>query len=138
MTTVETKKSKPLNISLWVAQSLLAAMFLMAGAMKSMQAIEQLSAMLPWTKDVPLGLVRFIGAMELLAGVGLLLPSILRIKPILTPIAAAGLVAVQTFAVVFHISRGEVATAVPMNLFLLALAVFVAWGRFKKSPIQPK
>jgi putative oxidoreductase len=138
MTTVETKKSKPLNISLWVAQFLLAAMFLMAGVMKSTQPIDQLSAMIPWTKDVPLGLVRFIGAMELLAGVGLLLPSILRIKPILTPSAATGLVCVQAFAVVFHISRGEAATAVPMNLFLLALAVFVAWGRFKKSTIQPK
>lgn len=138
MTTVETKKSKPLNISLWVAQIILSAMFLMAGIMKSTQPIEQLSAQLPWVTDVPLALVRFIGVMELLAGIGLLLPSILRIKPILTPIAAAGLVMVQAFAAVFHISRGEAATAVPMNIVLLALATFVAWGRFKKSPIQPK
>lgn len=94
--------------------------------------------MVPWAKDVPLALVRFIGAMVFLAGIGLLLPSILRIKPILTPVASSGLAAVQISAIVFHISRGETATTVPMNLFLLTLAVFVAWGRFTKSPIQPK
>lgn len=132
MTTLESRTSKPLNISLWIVQSLLAAMFLMVGVMKSTQPVEQLGTMLPWVKDVPLALVRFIGIMEILAGAGLLLPSILKIKPVLTPIAASGIILIQVFAICFHISRGEAATALPMNVFLIALALFVAWGRFKK------
>ena len=129
--------SKALNISLWIAQVLLAAMFLMAGLMKISQPIDKLSQMLPWASQVSEALVRFIGASELLGGLGLLLPSLLRIQPKLTPIAALGLALVQLFAIAFHISRGETA-AIGMNFLLLAIALFIAWGRFKKYPIAPK
>lgn len=131
------KPSKGLNIALWVVQSLLAAMFLMAGANKLFQSIPELSKMLPWVTQVPEGLVRFIGMSELLGSLGILLPSILRIKPILTPIAAIGLAVVMLFAILFHISKGE-ASAIAMPIVFVAMAVFVAWGRAKEVPIQSK
>lgn len=129
--------SKKMNIALWIVQSLLAAMFLMAGANKLFQSTEELAKMLPWVTSVPTGLVRFIGISELLGGLGLLLPSLLRIKPILTPYAAIGLSLVMLFASIFHISRGEY-SVIGMNFVLMALAIFVAWGRTKKAPISPK
>jgi putative oxidoreductase len=137
-TTVTTeKKHKGLNIALWVLQSLLAAMFLMAGSSKTFQAINELANMLPWVTQVPEGLVRFIGASELLGGLGLLLPSLLKIKPILTPIAAFGIALVMLFAAFFHISRGE-NSAIGANFLFMAIALFIAWGRMKKVPIQAK
>jgi uncharacterized membrane protein YphA (DoxX/SURF4 family) len=132
-----TKNNKAINISLWIAQGLLAAMFIMAGAMKSTQPIEALAEMLPWANEVPSALVRFIGISEVLGGLGLLLPALLRIKPILTPIAAAGLVVVQVLAAGFHVSRGE-NEVIGMNIMLVLVAAFIAWGRTKKAPIQAK
>jgi uncharacterized membrane protein YphA (DoxX/SURF4 family) len=136
MTTI-TNSSKVMHISLWVVQALLAAMFLMAGANKLFQPITELSKMLPWAAQVPEALVRFIGISELLGGLGLIVPSILRIKPVLTPAAAIGLALVMLFASIFHISRGEM-SVIGMNFILMALALFVAWGRMKKAPILPK
>lgn len=128
------KQSKGLNIALWIVQSLLAVMFLMAGSSKLFQPIAELSKMLPWVTSVSEGLVRFIGGSELLGGLGLLLPSILRIKPNLTPLAALGLAVVMVLAAIFHINRGEY-SAIGMNALLIALALFIAWGRTKKAPI---
>jgi len=131
------QKSKWLNITLWAAQIILAGMFLMAGFMKSTTSIEQLSASLPWTKEVPAWLVRFIGVSELLGALGLLLPSILSIKPVLTPVAAIGIIAIMLLASIFHISKGEF-PEVGFTLILTLVAAFVVWGRFKKVPIQGK
>ena len=129
--------SKALHIILWIAQVLLAGMFIMSGFMKVSQPIDQLSQMLPWASQVPVALVRFIGISELLGGLGLVLPSLLRIKPRLTVLAAIGLATVMVFAALFHASRGEF-SAIGMNLILAAIALFIAWGRSKKAPIQPK
>jgi uncharacterized membrane protein YphA (DoxX/SURF4 family) len=131
------QRSKALHITLWIAQVILAAMFLMSGFMKLSQPIDQLAKMLPWAAQVPEALVRFIGVAEVLGAVGLILPSLLRIQPKLTPIAAVGLALVMLLAVVFHISRGET-PAIGMNFILIAIAAFIAWGRFKKAPIAPK
>src|SRR5688572_4600183 len=95
---IATRRSPALNISLWVAQVILAAMFAMAGVMKLTQPIETLALTVPWSADVPLALVRFIGASELAAAIGLLLPSLTRIKPWLTPLAAAGLATIMLLA----------------------------------------
>lgn len=132
-----TKNNKTLNITLWVAQVILAAMFLMAGIMKSTQPIEELGKSLPWVNDFSLGLVRFIGISELLGGIGLLLPALLRIKPIFTPLAALGLFSIMVFAFVYHITKGQY-QVLGFNLILGAIALFIAWGRYKKVPIQPK
>ena len=129
--------SKALNIMLWIAQVLLAGMFLMSGFMKVAQPIEELAKMLPWASQVPAGLVRFIGISEVLGGLGLILPALLRIKPILTAWAAVGLATVMVFAAIFHASRGE-SSAIGMNVILALIAILIAWGRFKKAPIRPK
>ena len=129
--------SKALHISLWVAQVLLAVLFGMAGTMKTTTPIAQLVAKMAWAGAVPEALVRFIGASELAAALGIILPSATRIRPVLTPLAAGGLVLIMVLAAAFHISRGE-AQLVPVNLVLGALAAFVAWGRSKKAPISAR
>lgn len=129
---------KGLRIGLWIAQILLAAVFGLAGIMKLTQPIGTLAQMLRWPGDVPWELVRFIGTMELLGTIGIILPAATRILPRLTPLAALGFAAIQLLAIPFHISRGEAAMALPLNIPLLALAVFVAWGRYTKAPIPPR
>jgi uncharacterized membrane protein YphA (DoxX/SURF4 family) len=126
--------SKALHVTLWIAQVLLAAMFIMSGFMKVSQPIDELSKMLPWASQVPVALVRFIGVSEVLGGLGLVLPALLRIQPRLTVLAAIGLSAVMVFAALFHASRGEF-SAIGMNLILAAIALFIAWGRSKKALI---
>jgi uncharacterized membrane protein YphA (DoxX/SURF4 family) len=130
--TTHKTSSKGLHITLWIGQILLAGMFIMSGFMKVAQPIEQLAQMLPWASQVPEALVRFIGISELLGGIGLLLPFLLRIKPHLTALAALGLVAVMLFASIFHATRGEF-SAIGMNMIVALIAGFVAWGRFKKQ-----
>lgn len=129
--------SKGLRIALTISQVLLAAMFTMVGMLKTFQPIDVLGASLPWVLAAPAALVRFIGISELAAGVGLVLPGLLRIKPVLVPLAAAGLVVVMVLAAGFHVIRGEFG-AVPMNLVVGGLAAFVAWGRLKKAPIAAR
>ncbi len=131
------KNNKAINIGLWIAQGLLAAMFIMAGLMKTTQPVEALAESLPWVTSTPLALVRFIGISELLGGLGLLLPSILRIKPLLTVWAGLGLAVVMILAAGFHASRGEF-SSIGMNVVLIAIALFIAWGRSKKAPILAK
>ncbi|HEY9773097.1 MAG TPA: DoxX family protein [Planktothrix sp.] len=126
------KSHKGLNIALWSGQILLAAMFGMAGFMKATQPIDHLAAMLPFVTQVPEGLVRFIGVAELAGAAGLILPVALRIVPVLTPLAASGLVVVMVLAAGFHISRGEIGN-VPINFILGSIAAFVAWGRFRNQ-----
>jgi uncharacterized membrane protein YphA (DoxX/SURF4 family) len=122
-----------LNIALWIVQVLLAGMFLMAGVMKVFQ-YERAKAILPWVKDVPRGLTKFIGISELLGGLGLLLPAITGILPWLTPLAAAGLALIMLLAIGFHASRRE-PPAIGFNAVLLILAAFVAYGRFLIVPL---
>ena len=125
-----------INVTLWIVQLLLAAAFGMAGVMKSTQSIPALTAAMGWPGDLPPALVRFIGASELAGALGLVLPSATRIRPLLTPLAAMGLVIVMLLAAVFHISRGEW-FALPINVVLGGLSAFVAWGRLRKAPIFP-
>jgi uncharacterized membrane protein YphA (DoxX/SURF4 family) len=130
-----TKPNQTLNITLWVAQVILAGMFLLAGLMKTMMPMDKLSAMMPWTGETSEVLVRLNGVAEFLGVIGLLLPSIVRIKPMLTPIVAIGIALVMILAMAFHLSRGE-ASAIGLNVFNLFLAIFIAWGRFRKAPIS--
>ena len=125
-----------INVMLWIAQLLLAAAFGMAGVMKSTQSIPELTAAMGWPGDLPPVLVRFIGAAELAGALGLVLPSATRIRPLLTPLAAMGLVIVMLLAAVFHISRAEW-SALPINAVLGGLSAFVAWGRLRKALIFP-
>ena len=129
--------SRALHISLWIVQGLLFLLFGMAGVMKSTQPISALAQNMGWPGDVPAALVRFIGVSELAGALGLVLPAATRIKPLLTPLAAAGIVSIMVLAAAFHLSRGEL-QYVPINIVLGALAGFVAWGRWRKAPIAPR
>jgi putative oxidoreductase len=126
-------KNNGLNIALWIVQVLLFAAFIISGFMILTLPIAQLSSTLPWTPEVPEMLVRFIGLAEAAGALGLLLPSITKIQPQLTPLAAIGLVIVMLLAVAFHIARGEIAMIMP-SLILGLLNAFVAWGR-RQVPI---
>lgn len=130
------KSLKAINIALWLVQGFLALIFIWAAYTKLFQPLEEAAKMLPWAKDNP-GLVKFTGIVELLAVLGMILPSALRIQPKLTVYAAYGIIVLMISAAVFHISRGE-ASLIGMNIFFLLLAAFVAWGRSKKVPILPK
>jgi putative oxidoreductase len=125
--------SKTLTTSLWVVQILLALAFGMAGLMKLTTPAVELAKMLPFS----VGLARFIGVSELAGALGLLLPALTRIRPLLTPLAASGLVLVMILAAIFHILRGEFGS-VPVNFILGGLASFVAWGRLSAAPITAR
>ncbi len=129
-------RSKGLHIALWVAQGLLAAAFGMAGLMKLTQPMEELAKVgMSFVAHYEPGTVRFIGIAELLAALGLILPSALRIMPILTPLAAAGLAIIMILATQFHMSQNE---PFAPTVVLFVLCAFVAWGRYKAAPIAPK
>ena len=118
-----------MNVALWIVQAVLAVAFVAAGVMKSTQPKEKLQPNLPWVEDFSLGTIRLIGVAELLGGIGLILPAVTGITPILTPIAAACLAFVMVLAAGTHIRRKE-PSGVAVNAILLVLAAFVAWGRF--------
>ncbi|ADJ46388.1 DoxX family protein [Amycolatopsis mediterranei S699] len=120
-----------MNVVLWIAAGLLAVMYLFAGGMKLATPREKLleNPNMGWTADFSAAAVKGIGAVEVLGALGLILPRALDIAPVLTPLAATGLVLVQAGAIVVHARRKET-KALPMNVVLLLLAAFVAVGRF--------
>ncbi|RUS46870.1 DoxX family protein [Cohnella sp. AR92] len=117
-----------MNIALWIAQGLLAFMFIMAGFMKTFNPAKTKESM-PWAKDSSTGFVVFVGLAELLGGIGLILPEAIDVATVLTPIAAVGLGVIMILAAGHHAKRKE-NQAIGMNILLLAIAVFVAIGRF--------
>lgn len=119
-----------LNFWLWVAQILLFAMFGLAGVMKSTRPIAKLGEMMGWVNDYQPTTVRFVGIVEALGALGMILPMATGILPWLTPLAAIGFVIVQLLAIPVHARRHETGKTLPINLLLLALSAFVIWGRF--------
>jgi uncharacterized membrane protein YphA (DoxX/SURF4 family) len=118
------------NIALWIIAGLLAAAFLAAGLMKVSQPKEKLAASgMGWTDGFSPGGVKAIGAVEVLAAVGLILPAALGIAPVLVPLAAVGLVLLMIGAAITHARRHEL-PMIAGNAVLLALAAVVVWGRF--------
>jgi hypothetical protein len=117
------------NIALWIIAGLLAVAFLASGATKLIQPKEKLPTGWGWVEDFSAGTVKAIGILEVLAAVGLILPAALDIAPVLVPLAAVGLVLLMVGAFITHVRRRE-AQGIVVTLVLLALAAFVAWGRF--------
>ena len=117
--------------ALWIVQVLLALLFLFAGGMKLVLPIEELTAQMP----LPGWFVRFIGVAELLGALGLILPGLLRIRPGLTPLAAAGLVSIMIGATAVTAIMMDPAMAL-MPLVVGFLAAFVAYGRWQLAPIR--
>ena len=131
------KLGVPLRVGIWVAQFVLAALFILSAFMKIATPIPELAKMMPWTGQHSELFVRFIGVVDLVGGLGLLLPALTRIKPQLTVLAALGCSVLQVLAMIFHLSRGE-ASVIPLNIVLLSLSLFVLWGRARKAPILPR
>jgi len=132
----EQKKSKAMNTILWIAQVILAGSFIWASSMKLFQPASKLAEMWPWTADNR-SLVKLTGVLDLLAGIGLVVPALLRIQPKLTIYATYGTIVLMIAASVFHIAREE-ASLIGANIFFAVLAVFIGWGRQRKAPITPK
>lgn len=128
---------KALRIGLWVSQVLLALAFGFVGITKLTTPIPDLVAMMKWPGEYSPAFVRLIGAVDLLGGIGVLLPSMTRILPRLSVLAALGCTVLQVLAIGFHASRGEL-MVLPFNALLLALSIFVLWGRSRKAPIAAR
>jgi len=125
-----------MNIALWIVTGLLAAAYFFGGAGKLILSKDRIAAFGPsskWTEDFSGGAVKAIGALEVLGALGLVLPAVLDIAPILVPLAALGLVLIMIGATVVRFRRHEFKYMVA-DLGYLVLAAFVAWGRFVIEP----
>jgi hypothetical protein len=119
-----------MSVVLWVVAGVLAAAFLGAGLSKLLQPRKKLVASgMGWAEDFSDGAVKGIGALEVLAALGLILPAVFDVATVLVPLAATGLALLMLGAIATHARRTEY-PMVAVNLVLFALAAFVAWGRF--------
>jgi len=123
-----------LHITLWVLQVALALIFMMVGYSHAIAPYEQVSQQATWMQHVPRALSLFIGYAELAGGLGLIVPAATRIAPWLTALAALGLGTIMILAIPFHVVRGE-ASVIWIHALFAGLALFVAWGRWRKAPI---
>jgi uncharacterized membrane protein YphA (DoxX/SURF4 family) len=117
------------HIALWIIQTLLALLFLFAGGMKFVMSIEEMTKQMA----MPGWFLHFIGVCEVLGALGLILPWLTRIRPGLTPLAAAGLVIIMIGATVTTLTTGSMAMAL-IPLVVGVLAAFVAYGRWRQTP----
>ena len=125
-----------MNIVLWILQILLAALFLFAGVPKLIFSVEELMRQAPPNamrfSDM---FMKFIGVVEVLGALGLVLPGLLRTRQGLTPLAALGLFIVMIGAVAVTIMSGGVRDAI-VPLVVGLLCAFVAYGRWKLRPLR--
>ena len=118
-----------MNVLLWIVQVVLAALLVFAGAMKFVMTVEEMTKQMP----MPGAFLHFIGAVEVLGGLGLILPGIFGIATLLTPLAAAGLAIIMIGAVVISLKIGPIGPAM-IPLVVGLLLVFVAHGRWRIAP----
>ncbi|MES2766950.1 MAG: DoxX family protein [Bacteroidota bacterium] len=120
-----------MNTALWICQGILTIAFLYSGVTKSTQSERKLVEMgQTGVEGLPQGVIRFAGISELFGVMGLWLPWLSGIMPVLTPVAALCLGAIMIPAAVIHTKRKET-PAVMVNIFLFMLCAFVAYGRFR-------
>lgn len=119
-----------MSVTLWIVQGALAAFFGAGGVVKLVRTRQRLAESgLTWVENFSDRAVKAIGALELLAAIGLILPAITGLVPVFVPLAAVGLALLMVGAAVVHVRRDEV-PFIGVNAALLAVAAFVAWGRF--------
>jgi uncharacterized membrane protein YphA (DoxX/SURF4 family) len=126
-------KRRSVSAGLWVAQGLLAALFLFAGGMKLVMPVEQMQQ---GPVAFPGAFLRFIGVAEVLGAIGLILPAWLRIRPNLTPLAAQCLVVIMIGATVTTLFAGVTAAIVPF--VVTVVLVVVSYGRTHWAPRLPR
>ncbi len=130
MTKDEGNRTKT-SVALWTVQGLLALLFLFAGSMKLVTPLEVMMEQM--TMPLPGWFLQFIGVCEVLGALGLVLPGLLRIRSVLTPLAAAGLVIIMIGATTLTAAGGDVVPAL-FPLVVGLLATFVAYGRWQLAP----
>ena len=118
-----------MSIALWIVATVLALVFLAAGATKATKPKDELATTMPWVNDFSSNVVKLIGVLEILGALGLVLPAVTGVAPVLAPLAALGLAILMASAAVVHVRRGEI-QMLAVNGVLLLAAAFVAWGRF--------
>ncbi len=123
-----------MNVVLWMLQALLALVFLAHGLMFLMPPPEIAAQM---NASLPRWFTLFLGVAEVAAGIGLVVPGVTRIKPGLVAAAALGVVVVMVGATIWHVMRNEMSSA-GITAVLLVMAIVVAHGRLRLSPIRPK
>jgi uncharacterized membrane protein YphA (DoxX/SURF4 family) len=124
-----------MNILLWIIQILLALLFIFSGSMKFVMSVQQMNEQAPVV--LPGLFLHFIGVCEILGGFGLILPVLLRIKPGLTPLAAAGLAIITAGATVITL-MGPMKGLALVPFVTCVLCIFVAYGRWNLKPIAGK
>lgn len=123
-----------MNTAIWAAQILLALAFAFSGVSKLAQPYERLAQQMGYVNDFSRNRIRAIGVVEVLGAIGVVLPALTGILPWLTPLAAVGLGLIMLGAMATHFRRREY-PMILINLVLLALAAFVAYGRFVVVPL---
>jgi uncharacterized membrane protein YphA (DoxX/SURF4 family) len=124
-----------MNILLWILQALLGLLFMFSGVTKFLMSVEQMNEQAPVV--LPGIFLHFIGVCELLGGIGLILPAALRIKPMLTPLAAAGLAIITAGATVITL-MGPMKAMAAIPLVTCLLCIVIAWGRWRQQPISAR
>lgn len=123
-----------MTYALWIIQTLLGLLFLFSGSMKFVMSVAEMTKDTPWMAG---WFLHFIGVMEILGGLGLILPSVLRIRPGLTPLAAACLVIIMIGATVITLGSMGIGPAM-LPLIVGILCVFVAYGRWRLAPLSSR
>jgi uncharacterized membrane protein YphA (DoxX/SURF4 family) len=123
-----------MNVVLWILQALLALVFLAHGLMFLMPPPEIAAQM---NANLPRWFTLFLGVAEVAAGIGLVVPGVTRIKPVLVPAAALGIVIVLVAATIYHVMRNEMSSAA-ITTVLLVMAIVVAHGRLRLAPTRPR
>jgi uncharacterized membrane protein YphA (DoxX/SURF4 family) len=118
-----------MNVIIWIVQIVLGVAFIVAGLAKATQPREKLVDRMGWVDDFSPVQVKGIGVIEVLGGLGMILPAWTGIAPILTPLAATGLAITMVLATLVHVRRKET-SRLGINALLFVLAVFVAITRF--------
>lgn len=119
-----------MNMLLWILAFVLAAVFVGSGAAKLLTARDQQIERTPYVEDFPHSVILGIGVLEILGALGLILPAVTGVAPILVALAAAGLAITMVFAALVHIHRGDGPAKALPSIVLAILSVFVAWSRF--------
>ncbi len=130
-----TQEERNVNTALWIATGLLAAVALFGGITKTFVPKEKLTAHAggEWTRDASTGFVRTLGILEILAAIGLVLPAVLRVAPVMVAVTAACWVLLMLGAMITHGRLGQYGLVL-LNTAYLALAVYIAWGRAVVEP----
>ncbi|MET8520561.1 DoxX family protein [Nocardioides sp. NPDC004968] len=122
-----------MNIALWIVAGVFGIAYVAGGIVKLTMSYEKYAAKLGWPGDFTPGNVRFMGVVEVLGGIGLVLPGLVDVAPILVPIAASCMALYMAGAITERLRRGEYKELLGDLLFLAAM-VFIAWGRFAVEP----